>query len=118
VALNPVRNGPDPDIYVFWHSSAGTPPGLNFSGMAKNVFLDKDLEDGRYNADTKARRDAYADAQKLLSENKPAVFICSPDLLVGINNRVRGYRLYRAAESSGRLEFAQDWYVNTRRVGR
>jgi len=116
IALNPVRNGPDPDIYIFWHSSAENPPGFNFSRMPKDVFLDKDLEDGRYKVDIKTRHDAYADAQKILLENDPAVFVCSPDVLIGINNRVRGYRLYPAIESAGRFEFAQDWYVS--KIGR
>jgi peptide/nickel transport system substrate-binding protein len=118
MALNAVRNGPDPDVYVFWHSSEEKPDGFNFSGMARDVFLDKDLEDTRFKAGIKTRRDAILDAQRILLGIQPAVFLCSPDVLIGINNRVHGYRLFPAIESSGRFEFAQDWFVNTRRVGR
>ena len=118
MALTALDNGPDPDIYVLWHSSQSVAGGFNFSGMPADAFLDKDLEDGRFNHDIKTRKAAYLDAQKILRANLPAVFLYSPDLLVAFNNRVSGVRLNPAMESSGRYDFVSSWYVNTQRVFR
>ena len=117
MALTAVDNGPDPDFFVFWHSSQQGAGGLNFSGMPKSVFLDKDLEDGRSSADIPTRRAAYADAQKILADNQPAVFLVSPDTLIGFNARVLGVRLDDAIGSGDRYAYVSDWYVQTRRQG-
>ncbi|MEA2647182.1 MAG: peptide/nickel transport system substrate-binding protein [Chloroflexota bacterium] len=118
LAITPFDNGPDPDVFALWHSAEGTATGTNFSGMAKDPFLDKALEDGRFNADIGARRTAYAEVQKILRESAAAVFLYSPDQLVGTSNRLNGVRLNPGIESWERYEFVQEWYVNTRRVGR
>jgi ABC-type transport system substrate-binding protein len=116
MALTALDNGPDPDIYVLWHSSQSAAGGFNFSGMPADTFLDKDLEDGRFNYDIKTRKAAYLDAQRILRANLPAVFLYSPDLPVAFNNRVNGVRLNPAMETSGRYDFVSSWYVNTQRV--
>src|SRR3979409_2763220 len=90
MVLTPLDNGPDPDIYVFWHSTQSVTGGFNFSGMPKDAFLDKDLEDGRFNYDVKTRKAAYLDAQKILRQNVAAGFLFSPDIVVGFNNPVKG----------------------------
>ena len=83
MVLTALDNGPDPDIYVFWHSSQAVTGGFNFSGMPKDAFLDKDLEDGRFNYDVKKRRPAYIDAQKILRQDAVADVLFCPDILVG-----------------------------------
>jgi peptide/nickel transport system substrate-binding protein len=118
MALTALDNGPDPDIYVLWHSSQSAAGGFNFSGMPVDAFLDKDLEDGRFNYDIKTRKAAYLDAQKILRADQPAVFLYSPDLLVAFNSRVRGVRLSPAMETTGRYDFVSGWYLNTQRVWR
>jgi ABC-type transport system substrate-binding protein len=118
MALTALDNGPDPDIYVLWHSSQSAAGGFNFSGMPADAFLDKDLEDGRFNYDIKTRKAAYLDAQKILRADQPAVFLYSPDLLVAFNSRVRGVRLSPAMETTGRYDFVSGWYLNTQRVWR
>jgi len=116
LALTALDNGPDPDFYVLWHSSQSAEGGFNFSGMPKDPFLDKDLEDGRFNFDLKTRRAAYLDAQKILRANDPAVFLYSPYVLIAFNDRVKGVRLNPAMESSGRYDYVSGWYVNSNRV--
>ncbi|HEV3232418.1 MAG TPA: ABC transporter substrate-binding protein [Candidatus Dormibacteraeota bacterium] len=118
MALTPIDNGPDPDVYIFWHSAVAGAPSYNFSGMARDVFLDKDLEDGRFNPDMKARADAYADAQKILAANQPAVFLYCPDVIIGVNQRLRGVTLPAGMEPGGRYASVTGWYVQTRRVKR
>ncbi len=116
LALTALDNGPDPDIYVLWHSSQSAEGGFNFSGMPMDPFLDKDLEDGRFNFDLKTRKAAYLDAQKILRANDPAVFLYTPDVLIAFNDRVKGVRLNPAMESSGRYDFVSSWYLNSNRV--
>lgn len=62
---------PDPDQYPFWHSTQTT---TNVTGYA-NVKIDKLLEDGRQEIDTKKRKVIYADFQRYLTEDEPAVFL-------------------------------------------
>lgn len=65
---------PDPDQYPFWHS---TQTGTNISGYS-NVKIDKLLEDGRSELDHNKRKAIYADFQRRLVEDAPAVFLYYP----------------------------------------
>lgn len=62
---------PDPDQYPFWHS---TQTATNITGYA-NVKIDKLLEDGRQELDLKKRKAIYADFQRYLTEDAPAIFL-------------------------------------------
>ena len=116
MVLTALDNGPDPDIYVLWHSSQTVAGGFNFSGMAMDPVLDKDLEDGRFNYDVKKRRAAYIDAQKILRQDAAADFLFCPDILVGYNKRVKGVRFNAAMDRAGRYAFVSEWYLQSRRV--
>lgn len=61
---------PDPDQYVFWHSTQST----NLAKYA-NPKVDKLLEDGRKTLDEEKRLSIYRDFQRFLLEDPPAVFI-------------------------------------------
>ncbi len=62
---------PDPDQYPFWHS---TQTQTNITGYS-NVKIDKLLEDGRQELDTDTRKTIYADFQRRLVDDAPAVFM-------------------------------------------
>lgn len=110
IALTALDNGPDPDIYVFWHSSQAGPGGFNFSGMPQNNDLDKQLESGRATPDYTARRQAYMDAQKAILADHPALFLYTPQALVGARDSVKGISLPAGGE---RYDLVQNWYVNS-----
>jgi peptide/nickel transport system substrate-binding protein len=112
MALTALDNGPDPDIYVFWHSSQAGPGGFNFSGMPPNAALDKDLETGRSTADYNGRRKAYVDAQKVIFDDHAAVFLYSPNSTVGARDTVKGIALPAGGQ---RYDLVQGWFVNGRR---
>ncbi|MBI5356219.1 hypothetical protein HZB78_01235 [Candidatus Collierbacteria bacterium] len=61
---------PDPDQYIFWHSTQST----NLSKYT-NPKVDKLLEDGRKTLDENKRQEIYRDFQRFLLEDPPAVFI-------------------------------------------
>ncbi|MFZ5845684.1 MAG: ABC transporter substrate-binding protein [Patescibacteria group bacterium] len=65
---------PDPDQYPFWHS---TQTQTNITGYA-NVKIDKLLEDGRQELDLEKRKKIYADFQRYLVEDIPAIFLFYP----------------------------------------
>lgn len=65
---------PDPDQYLFWHSSQDR---TNVSNYA-NVRIDKLLEDGRQELNQDARAKIYADFQRYLVDDAPAVFLYYP----------------------------------------
>jgi peptide/nickel transport system substrate-binding protein len=64
---------PDPDQYLFWHSTQTT----NISHY-KSPKLDKLLEDGRKNLSQEERKIIYLDFQRFLVEDTPAVFLFHP----------------------------------------
>jgi len=61
----------DPDQYPFWHS---TQSQTNVTGYS-NVKIDKLLEDGRSELDQEKRKLIYADFQRRLVEDAPAIFL-------------------------------------------
>ena len=115
MTLTAFDNGPDPDVYSFWHSSQAHPGGFNFAGMKKNVFIDGDLEDGRNTLDLTARAKAYATFQEDFAKEIPAVFLYSPRYVMAVNRRIHGARLDSAIEPEERYAYISDWY---REVGR
>lgn len=64
---------PDPDQYLFWHSTQVT----NISNY-KSPKIDKLLEDGRKEQDQEKRKTIYHDFQKFLVEETPVAFLFHP----------------------------------------
>lgn len=64
---------PDPDQYLFWHSTQET----NIAHY-KSPKIDKLLEDGRKELDQEKRKTSYHDFQKFLVEETPAAFLFHP----------------------------------------
>ncbi len=71
VLLSAQNLPPDPDQYPFWHS---TQTDTNITHYV-NVKIDKLLEDGRQELDPAKRKVIYADFQRRLVEDAPAVFL-------------------------------------------
>lgn len=63
----------DPDQYSIWHSSQ-----TNNITNYKNLRLDKLLEDGRQTQEISERKKIYADFQKYLLDDPPAIFLYFP----------------------------------------
>jgi peptide/nickel transport system substrate-binding protein len=115
LALVAFDNGPDPDVFILWHSSAASGTGFNFVSMRRNAFIDRDLEDGRTTFDRLARRAAYLDFQRLLADELPAVFLYSPRFNYAVDRRVQGIALQAAVEPYDRFGSIDRWHVATRR---
>ncbi len=64
---------PDPDQYIYWHSTQET----NFTNL-QSAKIDKLLEDGRQTFDQEQRREVYLDFQRFSAEEAPATFMYHP----------------------------------------
>lgn len=64
----------DPDQYTLWHSNRT----FRFSNY-RNLKIDKLLEDGRVEVDPDKRKEIYAELQKTLTEDLPAIFLFYPN---------------------------------------
>ncbi|MBI1871894.1 ABC transporter substrate-binding protein [Candidatus Collierbacteria bacterium] len=67
---------PDPDQYIFWHSTQGT----NISHI-NSEKIDKSLEDGRRTIDQQERKKIYNEFQRTFAEELPAIFLHYPRYL-------------------------------------
>lgn len=67
---------PDPDQYPFWHSQQTE---TNITGYT-NLRVDRILELGRTTVDLNERKKLYADFQKFVMEDVPAIFLFHPTL--------------------------------------
>jgi len=76
VLLSALDVPPDPDQYLFWHS---TQERTNVSRYV-NVKIDKLLEDGRQELDMEKRKEIYEDFQRYLIDDAPAIFLYYPTL--------------------------------------
>lgn len=68
---------PDPDQYIYWHS---TQSQLNKSKL-DNEKIDKLLEDGRRTSSVVDRKRIYTEFQRTFSEELPAIFLFHPRYL-------------------------------------
>ncbi len=118
LALVAYDNGPDPDVFLYWHSKAPEVGSFNFVSMRPNVFIDRDLDEGRATSDRAARQTAYFDFQRRLADELPAVFLYSPRFTYAVNQRVQGVTLDSALEPADRFRYVDRWFVNTQRVRR
>lgn len=104
--------GPDPDCYVFWHSSRIGENGLNLSGYS-NKEVDKLLEDTRIILDPNLRKEKYIKFQEIIYDDAPAVYLYSPYYTYGQNKKVKGFDVKIIYNPQDRFNNINEWYVKT-----
>ena len=105
----------DPDPFAFWHSTQKKDPGLNIA-FYENKDVDKLLQDARQTIDQEKRTEKYAEFQKLLIEDVPAVFLYSPTYLYPVDEKVKGINIEKLAQPSYRFSQIENWYIKTKRI--
>ncbi len=105
----------DPDPFPFWHSSQKKDPGLNLA-LYGSKTVDKLLEEARQTADPNVRAAKYAEFQRQLAEDLPAIFLYSPHYLYPVSKHIKGIETTLIAEPSQRFADIANWYIKTRRV--
>jgi len=86
--------GLDPDFYLFFHSDAAVDERGQLVGFNdvefKNERLDELLEAGRRELDQERRKEIYIEAQEIVNEELPYVFLFSRNSVAAMDNRVKG----------------------------
>lgn len=107
--------GYEPDPFAFWHSSQIKDPGLNIAFYA-DKDADKLLEEARRTTDKEARVRIYADFQKQLLKDLPAIFLYSQLYLYSLPADIKGVNLEKISLPADRFNEINLWYKKTRRV--
>ncbi len=77
-------------LVEMFHSRQWPPAGFNL-GFYHNPAVDAALDEGRFNADPEARLAAYAEAQRLIWEDAPWIFLHSELQLTGLRANIEGF---------------------------
>jgi len=100
------------DLFAFWHSSQRKDPGLNVA-MYTNAKVDKILENAFITIDTKSRIEKYAEFEKEIKKDMPAIFLYSPKFIYIISKNIKGLSLNHTTSPSDRFLNSYLWYINT-----
>ena len=94
-ALSWMSGNEDPDMvmYPLLHSSQHTPVGPN-RAMYKNPKFDELLQEARLATDQNKRAQLYRDAQKILMDDPPWIFIDHEVQTAAFSKRVQGFKLH------------------------
>jgi peptide/nickel transport system substrate-binding protein len=106
---------PDPDPYIYWHSTQITEDGLNFGGYI-NAEADSLIETARSTTNLNLRRDLYYRFQRLFVEDVPAVLLYQPVYSYAIDSNIQGAQIGPTIDGSDRLRTSLNWYMATKRV--
>ncbi|TAL49178.1 hypothetical protein EPN83_01400 [Patescibacteria group bacterium] len=107
--------GRDIDLYPFWHSSQRNDPGLNIA-LYVNSKADKLLETARTLSDREKRLETYAALEKEIGNDRPVVFVYSPQFLYLIPRNIKGITLGTLVTGSERFSAINRWYIETSKV--
>jgi peptide/nickel transport system substrate-binding protein len=107
--------GHDLDLYAYWHSSQRNDPGLNIVLYA-NSKVDKLIEEMRSTEDTIDRLNTAKQAEQLITNDTPAVFLYSPDLIYITSKDTHIPPLSNITTPTDRFGDIMKWYINTDHV--
>lgn len=92
----------DPDD--FFYAQHRTGQVFNFTGYS-NPTVDELLDAGRRTADTEARREIYAEVNRIIVDEAPYIYIFNPMNIQAYRPNVRGYR----ARADQAIRFVEVW---------
>jgi peptide/nickel transport system substrate-binding protein len=89
----------DPDILRYAFASESIPPNGGNRGHYQNKKLDQLLAKGRTTLNEEKRKDIYFQAQKIIANELPYIFLWHEQNFAIVNQRLKGFQLY----ADGRL---------------
>lgn len=107
--------GADPDPFAFWHSSQKKDPGLNLA-LYENKDADKLLEEMRTESNQDILKEKYAQFNKIISQDLPAIFLYSPIYIFPTDNAIKGIDIKNIHLPSERFSQINKWYIKTERI--
>jgi peptide/nickel transport system substrate-binding protein len=84
---------PDMVMYPLLHSSQWTPNGPN-RALYRNERFDDLLTQARQTTDQPRRAELYRDAQRILVEDAPWIFVDHEIQIAAFSRRVQGFKLH------------------------
>ena len=90
----------DPDIYRFAFATSSFPPNGGNRGWFSSPALDEVLAAGVLETDVNKRTKIYAEAERIVADEAPYVFLWHEDVFAVVNKRVEGFEVY----ADGRLQ--------------
>lgn len=115
VLLYGINIGPDPDVYVYWHSSQidiHSQTHLNLSEY-KSTVSDIALEAGRTRTDPLLRAAKYKPFLEAWHDNVPAIGLYQPRYLLVSNQHIYGLRSQLINSPSDIYNNIDQWMINT-----
>lgn len=107
--------GRDMDLFAFWHSSQRNDPGLNIA-MYTNLTTDNLLEQIRTITDEESRQEKFEVFQTEIAEDKPAVFLYSPEFIYLISKKIKNVKIDQITIPSERYLDIHQWYIETNKI--
>ena len=108
--------GQNPDLYAFWHSSQKEAPGLNLS-LYRNSKLDSLLEEARQTTNEEKRIIDLMAIQKIINDDKPAIFLYNPYYLSIYRTNLKGNDGLKMADyPSEQFSQINQWYLYQKRA--
>lgn len=104
--------GRDLDLFAFWHSSQRNDPGLNISLYA-NLKADRLLEEARVLSDEEERQIKFAEFEKEVRVDLPAIFAYAPDFIYILPEKLRGFETNSLTTGQDRFNGISNWYIDT-----
>ena len=107
------------DLYPFWHSSQKIDPGLNLSSY-ENKDLDKVLKEARETTDLLVKNQKLEQAQNIIVNDAPALFLYNPNYGYWATNKVKGIsqetnKNINIIDPAKRFSNINSWYLKTKR---
>ncbi|MCB0188628.1 MAG: hypothetical protein KDE31_30370, partial [Caldilineaceae bacterium] len=88
----------DPDAHLYNQYHSGQWGSFNSCSFYQNEEVDALLDEARVLGDETARMAKYAEAQRLIAADQPAVWTYTENTLIGMHECIKGY-VYRPLES-------------------
>jgi peptide/nickel transport system substrate-binding protein len=100
------------DLYPFWHSSQKDDPGLNIAQYT-NLSVDAILESSRTEQSPEAQKAKRAEASKIISEERPAIFLFQPMMVYVVKSDVIVSDIAEISRPSDRFSNSTQWYTDS-----
>jgi peptide/nickel transport system substrate-binding protein len=115
VLLFSQKLGPDPDPFVFWHSSQSKNPGFNLTGFS-NAAADQLISQARTSTKAEIRDEKYRQFQNLIIQEVPAIFLNQSVYIYALDHNLKGVTLKNLYDQVDRFYDIRNWYLDERRV--
>lgn len=104
-----------PDVFSFWHSLEKSHPGRNLA-LYENKNVDRLLEAIRQDFNNHSRQQKLTELQRKIYEDRPAIFLFSPNYLYVLSRNLRGFSSYFITAPAERFNKIDQWHLKTNRV--